>query len=123
LKGRQHVGDALFGLGRVARAEGNLDQARSCLEECLEIRRAAGQRRATVPVYEELARVAERAGQPTAAVRCWASAAALRDTLEPDVAAAGPPPADDRLAALRNALGDAAFEAAWEEGWSGASDQ
>jgi len=114
LGGREHIGTALFGLGRAARSEGDLDEARQCLEESLCLRGTVGKGRALVPVLEELALAT--AGEQAVAVRHWAAAAAVREGLEPSRRPAEVADRDSRLAALRAALGEAAFEQAWGEG-------
>jgi len=114
LGGREHIGTALFGLGRAARSEGDLDEARRCLEESLCLRGTVGKGRALVPVLEELALAT--AGEQAVAVRHWAAAAAVREGLEPSRRPAEVADRDSRLAALRAALGEAAFEQAWGEG-------
>jgi predicted ATPase/class 3 adenylate cyclase len=123
--GRQlgHMGgiaNALSGLGRVAMAQDDYARARELYAESLPLFRAQGDKQGLVSGLEEVARVATdpdaAPGALERAARVLGMAAALRATIgllrPPNERAAY----DATAAALRAALGDARYEASWEEG-------
>ena len=74
-------------LGRVARAEGRLAEARGLLKASLTLHQTLGTRVHMVEVLEEVAALAVVAGQPDHAARLYAAAAATRDRLGAPLAA------------------------------------
>ncbi len=69
---------------------------------------------------EGLARVASRAEQ---AARLFGAAAALRDAIGAPLPPSDQTDVDRGVAAARGAMGDEAFQAAWEQGRSMSLDQ
>jgi len=103
-------------LGRVALAQRDPEKARSLHQESLAMRRDLGDRRGIADCLEGLAGVARAEGQLRRSARLFGAAQALRDAI-----GSLAPPKDrleqqEQLAALREALGMAAFTAAWEAG-------
>src|SRR5437867_9588314 len=106
----------LGNLGALAVLEGNLTEAEPLIRESLEIAYKRGDR--YVAPYELiwLGRVALGQGNPTRAATLFAAAKAQFDAtglaMDPDEG----PEYEKGLAAIRRALDDAPFEAAWAEG-------
>src|SRR3989475_777654 len=106
----------LGNLGALAVLEGNLSEAEPLIRESLEIAYKRGDR--YVAPYELiwLGRVALGRGNPTRAATLFAAAKAQFDAtglaMDPDEG----PEYEKGLAAIRGALDDAPFEAAWAEG-------
>jgi non-specific serine/threonine protein kinase len=103
-------------LGFVAREEGDARGARALIEESLAIFRELGHRFGIAQNLEGLAVVAVAQAQPERAARLFGAAERLRDVIGAPL-----PPADraghDRSdAAVRLALGEDGFAAAWKEG-------
>lgn len=105
------AGYVLWALGQLAKDRGDYAEAhrlwgqglRERQEVCSEYGIAAG--------LENFASLAAAEGQPERAVRLWAAGAALREAL-----GAAPACSEQALAALRSALGEQAFAAAFAEG-------
>jgi hypothetical protein len=107
-----------MGLGRLAFCEGDYEEARTHFRGALEIFRMLGQRYVYIPsVLECLASTAAVQADGEYAARLWGAAESLREAFET------PLPPDERLeydcrvTAARDAMGDAAFETAWDEGF------
>jgi tetratricopeptide (TPR) repeat protein len=119
---RRELGDprgvawSLNGLGRVAQRQGDFQAAQQYHEESLTIRRELGDQRGIADCLEELAQAAGGQGQPERAVRLFGAAHALRHALGAPLSPPEQPRQEEQLAALRTALGDAAFRTAWEAG-------
>jgi len=113
---KQGIADSLSGLGNVAREQGDSGAARVLLEESLAISRELGYKPGIVQALEGLAAVAVAQAQSEPAALLFGAAEWLREAM-----GAALPPADraehDRsVAAVRTALGEQAFSAAWAEG-------
>jgi predicted ATPase/class 3 adenylate cyclase len=108
------IAHSLMSLGWWTLDQGHLGEARALYEESLEIFRELGAKGGIAQDLEELAAVAAAQAQPERAARLLGAAEGLRDAI------GGPPP--DRakhersVAAVRAALGEEAFAAAWAEG-------
>jgi non-specific serine/threonine protein kinase len=115
LGNKEGAAGTLMNLGGVAREQGDYPVARSLFEECLAIFRELGQREGIVRGLGGLAVVAAAHGQPERAARLFGAAEGLREGI------GAPLPRADRaehrsITAVRAALGEEAFAAAWAEG-------
>jgi tetratricopeptide (TPR) repeat protein len=113
---RRGVAGLLVNLGSAARFEGALCQARACFSESLDLHRELEYPRGVAVCLEGLAGVALTAGDPERAARLFGAAGVLRPGLAADMWPADRADYEQTLAAAREALGEAAFTAAWAEG-------
>jgi non-specific serine/threonine protein kinase len=107
---------ALSNLGLTLMRRGDLEQAAASYAEGLGLRRELGDREQIVTTLERLAALVAARGNAARAARFVGAAAALRE-----VAGAPLPPVDraehERLVVdLRQRLGEAAYQAAWNDG-------
>jgi predicted ATPase/DNA-binding SARP family transcriptional activator len=102
--------------GRIALRRGDPLAARRCFVESLARAQAVGSNREIVNSLEGLAAVAAGEGQPIRASRLFAAAAALWESDGRPLAPIDHLRYESRRAAVRAALGEGAFAAAWEEG-------
>jgi predicted ATPase/class 3 adenylate cyclase len=105
-----------LGLARLALRRGDEAHAAGLIRGCLAQAGAQGATAAALDAVEDAARLVLWRGDPLAAARLAGVAAAERErsgTLRPSVLRAGH---DAVLAAMRDALGEEAFTAAWTEG-------
>jgi len=105
-----------FGLGEVAFAKGDLVAARSQMVQSLVARCATGEQRPIPRNLEGIAGLERSEGRPASAARLLGAAAALREALGGVQTEQQRPGHAREVAALREALGDAALEVAWSEG-------
>jgi hypothetical protein len=120
------VAGALIGLGAVAVARGDFAMAQACYRESLAIVREGYERlprfaqQSALPRIaaglEGLAAVAADAGLGTRAARLWGAASVVREAPNARVLPAERAAWEVRPAALRAALGEEAFAAAWAAG-------
>jgi hypothetical protein len=110
------MAESLYTLGCVLAAHEDYEPAAALLEECLLLSREIGAKDAATESLEGLTWVAAGRGQPHRAAQLAGAADALRQTL-------GIPVMPDRRAgheqagrAMRAALGEEAFAAAWAAG-------
>ena len=107
---------ALWWLGKTDIVEGNADSARMRLSGALRVFHAFEMRSELLGCLEDHATLARTVGSVEEAVRHYATATNARERL----GLARPPRDEQRLhtelAAMRESLGSAAFEAAWAEG-------
>ena len=107
---------ALWFLGKMDVVEGNADSARTNLRKALLVFHAFEMPAELLGCLEDLAMLEHSVGSVEEAVRHYATAALLRERL----GLVCPPRNEQRrraeLAAIRQALGDAAFDAAWADG-------
>ncbi len=107
---------ALWFLGKTDVVEGNTDSARIRLREALLVFHAFEMRAELLGCLEDYAMLARSVGSVEEAVRHYATATIARERL----GLVWPPRYEQRLraefAAMRQSLGDAAFEAAWADG-------
>jgi predicted ATPase/transcriptional regulator with XRE-family HTH domain len=114
---RQHEASALGMMGRLEADRGDLARAVSLLTEALDLFQALRDVIGGAWCLERVAGVVRMAAAPERAARLLGAAAALRD----DAGAVAPTPEErvelaHEAEALREALGHAAYTAAWEEG-------
>jgi non-specific serine/threonine protein kinase len=107
-------------LGMVARAEGNLAEALTRLKEGLLIRRELGDTSRGIALsLEEFACLALALGSPGRAARIWGHAERLRQVHDVPLFPALLVDHQRHVAAARAAMrDDAAFDAAWQDGYS-----
>ncbi len=113
---KRGIANSLNNLGLVAEAQGDYASARILLEESLRFRRELGDKHGIAIALEAFASLAFKEETGDRASRLWGSASALREEM------GSPLPPNERekqereLTATREALGEEAFAAAWEEG-------
>ena len=106
---------AQWGLGRVALATGDLDNARGRLGAAVDTLQAFGMTAEVLGCLEEVVRLAAAGGSADDAVRVAASVAAHRDRLRLVRAPRSEVRWDEMVAALRAAVADS-FDERWSEG-------
>jgi tetratricopeptide (TPR) repeat protein len=111
---------SLYTLGHVALLQGDYGRAASRFVESLALRREMGDKVRLAHCLAGLAGVAEAQGQPAQAARLFSAAEALLDASGAALGASlnpvGRAAYDRNLVAVRAAMAEAAFEAAWAEG-------
>lgn len=115
---RRGIAIALRGLGHAAYAQGDNVLAQSFFQESLRGVRDLGSKSDTAPLLEEMASVHMGLQQIEKAARLWAAAASLRVVLGFPMSPGESRHLDNGLPQARSALGNEAFDAAWEEGCS-----
>jgi predicted ATPase/transcriptional regulator with XRE-family HTH domain len=119
---REALGDkwgiavVLGSLGWAHLLQSEADQAVELLRRSLRLRREIGDKGGTAWCLEKLAEVAADADDDRQAVRLFAAADSLRAGVGSIIDPVDQPARDERLAALRQRLGDSMFEGLWEEG-------
>jgi predicted ATPase/class 3 adenylate cyclase/uncharacterized protein HemY len=106
--------DALYGLGRVARSRGEYASARTLHAEALAVWQAAGMRFGVPLSLEAFASLATAQNQLERAARLFGAAEASQELFR--LSPADRADHDRDVAAVRAALGEAAFAAAWAAG-------
>jgi tetratricopeptide (TPR) repeat protein len=107
---------ALINLGELACEQGDFNTALSLLREGLQHCRDFGDWRDAAAGLQELGELFEAVGNLRRAAQLQGAAASLRDSLAAPLAPSERPALDRHLRALQAALGEEAFDAAWEEG-------
>jgi predicted ATPase/DNA-binding SARP family transcriptional activator len=115
---RLGVANSLNNLGNVAYDQGDYGTARALQEESLAIFRELGDRQGIASTLEGFAYLAMVEGQRERAVRLWGGAKALREAIGSPLPPNKREESERRLAAVRAALGEEAFAAAWAKGRS-----
>jgi predicted ATPase/DNA-binding CsgD family transcriptional regulator len=110
------IAESLSALARVTAAQGDHAGARTLYEESLTIAGKLGDKVQIASILEQLGEVIAVHGEFTRTARLWGAAEALRDAM-----AAPLPPVyraeyEQAVIAVRSALGEKAFAAAWAEG-------
>ena len=113
---QQGAAMTLIGLGPVALADGDVASARAHLVAGAKVLLEASEQPGMVAALAELARVALADGDIGDAARWFAAAEAARDRLGTRLEPSARPGVESACPTIREALGDAAFAAAWEEG-------
>jgi non-specific serine/threonine protein kinase len=108
--------DALNGAGGRAWMQGDYAAARALLEESLTIFRELGDKRGTANSLESHAALAHQEQQAGRAARLWGAATSLREAIGSPRPPGDPETYDHEVAEVRSVLGEAAFDAAFEEG-------
>jgi non-specific serine/threonine protein kinase len=104
-------------LGLVARYRGDYGQATALFKEGLVLLREVGEKYGIAWCLEGLAGVAGAQGHPERAARLFGAAEALREAIGTPIQHSDRTLYDRSVAAVRAALGEEAFKAAWAEGW------
>jgi non-specific serine/threonine protein kinase len=110
------IGGSLGLLGNAAEHQGDYERALALYKESLTLSRGLGNRMNVVVGLGGLARVVVAQGQPERAARLYGAAEALCEAMGVPLPPSERPDYDRGVAAVRAALGEEAFKAAWEEG-------
>jgi predicted ATPase len=113
---RRFTAIVLYNLGHVARDRGDLTRAASLLAESLALATQIGDQSSIVDYWVSLALIAAAAGRADQAARLLGAAAAVRDELTVPLEEELRADHDRAVVAVRDALGEAAFSAAWAAG-------
>lgn len=116
LGNRQGIAAALVNLGPLACRNGDFAESRSCLIECLTLGRTLGDKRLIAYALEGFAALAQAQEQLERATRLYGVSAALREAIGTPLLDRKKEEVNDSLAALRTALGEAGFDAAYSAG-------
>jgi predicted ATPase/DNA-binding SARP family transcriptional activator len=119
---REGVAWALEGLGVLAARRGE-PGAEDLLRRSLDLHRELRDRWRVGSVLEDLAALALTGGRPARAVTLLAGAQALREVIGTVIAPSEAEQHDATSSGARSALGDEAFEAAWQHGLQAPLDQ
>src|SRR5262249_327874 len=106
----------LQGVGRVTLARGEYDRSRACYRESLTWLQKRRDMPRVATGLEGLAQVAAAEGNAEEAARLFGTAGALREAIGSPLAPVDRAEHDRSVAAVRAALGEEAFTAAWEAG-------
>jgi len=96
--------------------QGDYAGARALLEESLAICRQLGDQQGVAACLDEMTAVADGQSLPSQAARLGGAAASLRESLDAPRSPAEQAEVDKTIAAVREALGEDAFAAAWDAG-------
>ncbi len=107
---------SLIGLGNVARQRGDYAQAQALFLESLKISRNTRDKKALADGLMELGTLLLTQSVAIKAVRLWAAAATLRESVGLALSPYDCKRQDQHVAMARAALGDEAFTSAWESG-------
>jgi predicted ATPase/DNA-binding SARP family transcriptional activator/Tfp pilus assembly protein PilF len=107
---------SLHGLGEAALKQGNLSRAQSCYMECLTLFQKIGDRRGIAYALEAVAAFASPVAQAAQSGVLLGAAAALREEIKSPLQSNETAAYDTVIAAARQVVGDAEFEAAWARG-------
>jgi predicted ATPase/DNA-binding CsgD family transcriptional regulator/Tfp pilus assembly protein PilF len=110
------IGTSLGSLGWLALRRRDFQRMRSVLGESLAVRMEIGDRSGVAWCLEKLAEAAGLQRRPDQAARLYGAAAVLRAPLKSVIDPVDQPDYERSLTALRSALGEAGFAAAWSEG-------
>jgi predicted ATPase/class 3 adenylate cyclase/Tfp pilus assembly protein PilF len=113
---RRGVASSLHNLGNVAYSQGDYASCRAYQEESLIIRREIGDRRGVASSLEAFANLAERESKSEQAAVLYGAAEALREQIGAPLTPTDREEYKREMAQARQALGEAAFAAAWDEG-------
>jgi Flp pilus assembly protein TadD len=113
---RSGIALALKGLGDVSLARAEYLAAQDLYRESLTLLADLGHRLEIAGMLERCARLAQAVGQLERAALLWSAAQALRTAIRAPLPPHEQPSRDALLDALRQALGEASFQAAWETG-------
>jgi predicted ATPase/DNA-binding SARP family transcriptional activator len=113
---KRSIAAALHGLGRVTAAMGNEEKAWAHYTEGLQRFQELGHRGGVAACVEGMARLRASEGKGKSSARLFGAAAALREAAGARLTRWEQKEVEPRVAELRGAMGDAAFEAAWAEG-------
>jgi hypothetical protein len=120
---RAEIAHSLHGLGRILQSQGDLDAARHHLTESLTIRHGLARRLAISESLEGLAELAIEGGRAVRAARLFGAAEAIREEISAPLPPVQRAAYDRSVAAVRAALHEASFMAAWDAGRAMSLDQ
>ncbi len=112
----RHAAEFLANLSAVAQQQGDYDKARSLQQESLTAFQKLGEKRMITNSLEAFASLAAQEACPERSARLWGAAAVLREELGTPLAAAERKKQERLAADAQDALGEAAFAAAWAKG-------
>jgi predicted ATPase/DNA-binding SARP family transcriptional activator len=110
------MGATLGSIGWAHLLRSDLDAAEDALKRSLALRHQIGDKGGTAWCLEKLAEVADGTGTPAQAARLYGAARALRDSIGSVIDPADVPAYEERMAHLRETLGQEEFEASWARG-------
>ena len=110
------IAAGLYGLAGVAQGQGNYAGAWALYEECLTIQRQLRDQSGIAVNLDGMACLAHGQSQPSRAARLGGAASALRESIGSPRSLADQADMVKTMAAVREALGEEAFAAAWEAG-------
>ena len=113
---RRGIAIALGNLGLVALEQGDYGQAAALLKESLALRRELGEKRGIAVSLHNLGMLAHLEGAPLLSTRLLAASAAVRTAMGTPLNPKEGPRYTQAVAALRAALGEDGYAAAWAEG-------
>ncbi len=105
-------------LGRIEIQRGELSTARLCYQQSLELNQQIGEKWMTPFNLEGLARMVATQGALRKAAQLWGAAEALREAIDVPRLPVDRVGYEQAVAAARAQLGEDAFAAAWQEGWT-----
>jgi tetratricopeptide (TPR) repeat protein len=112
----QSVSAPLAGLGMVLLRQGDLKGARARLAESLQARLKAGERRGVALAFTSFAQLAQTEQQPERAAQLMAAADAIRTAIGAPIQPRARRSWEQLVEEVRAALGETAFDKAWESG-------
>jgi predicted ATPase len=114
------IATSLHGLGLIGLRSGSLDTARAHLDDSLTRRVELDDQAGIAECLEALGELALSKSEPDRALRLWAAASILRETVGAVMPAADGAAIDARLAEATDAVGPVARKQCWDEGrqWS-----
>ena len=112
----QGIATPLFGLATIALVRGDATAAMAFAHEGLGLTRETGERGQVPPRLEILAAAVGASGDAARAARLFGVASSPREIVGLPLPAMAPPGYEQRVAAVRSALGESAFAAAWATG-------
>jgi predicted ATPase/transcriptional regulator with XRE-family HTH domain/uncharacterized protein HemY len=116
LRNKWGIASSLRLLGDIAREQADYGRAEALLEESLRLSREIGHRKLVAECLEGLIWMALHAGQPGRAAQLGGTAEALREALRTSLPPSGRVDLDRAVQAIRTALGEEGFIAAWAAG-------
>jgi predicted ATPase/class 3 adenylate cyclase len=116
LEAKRGIAGSLTNLGAVAEREGAYGRATALSRESLLLNRAIGAEEQVVEGLQTMVLVAAARGQATRATQLAGAAGALREALDVPMRPHQQPIFTQAVQAIRMALGEEAFAAAWAEG-------
>jgi tetratricopeptide (TPR) repeat protein len=116
LEAKRGIAGSLTNLGAVAERQGDYEQATDLSRESLLLNRAIGAEEQAVEGLQTMVLVAAARGQPKRAAQLAGAAEALREALEVPMRSHQQTIYAQAVRAMRAALGEEAFAAAWAEG-------
>jgi predicted ATPase len=120
---KEMIGYLLNNLAETVLEQNDPDHARSLQAEGLAIAKEVGDKELIAMSLEAFAKVASATGQPAQAAKLFGAAEAMREGTNVPIQTASRKDYDGNVAAVRSALGEDAFAAAWATGRAMTLDQ